>query len=143
MELTRAKETLNTDSTIRVLAAVIRKDGRLLMCRRSLQKRHGGLWEFPGGKVELNETDLDAARRELREELDVDVTAAGQELFAVQDPNSPFVIAFVEVAIQGTPVCREHLELRWCARPELDALALAPSDRQFVERALYNDSPPR
>ena len=135
----RPKEFLTADSTIRVLAAVIRKEGRLLVGRRPLHKRHGGLWEFPGGKLEPNETDLDAARRELREELDVEVTAAGQELFAVRDPNSRFQIAFVEVSIQGTPVCREHIELRWCAPPELDTLALAPSDRQFVKRALHNE----
>lgn len=133
-----AWEFLNTDSTIRVLAAVIRKEGRLLVCRRPLHKRHGGLWEFPGGKIESNETNLEAARRELREELDVGVAAAGQELFAVRDPNSSFLIVFVEVAIEGDPVCREHLELRWCARPELDALMLAPSDRQFVDHALHS-----
>jgi 8-oxo-dGTP diphosphatase len=130
---------LNADSTIRVLAAVIRKEGRWLVCRRPLHKRHGGLWEFPGGKVEPNETDLEAARRELREELEVEVIAAGQELFAIRDPNSPFLIAFIEVAIEGNPVCSEHLELRWCARPELDTLVLAPSDRQFVDHALHNE----
>ncbi len=49
---------------IRVLASVIERDHRLLVCRRPLHKRHGGLWEFPGGKVREGESDLEAARRE-------------------------------------------------------------------------------
>jgi mutator protein MutT len=134
---------LPTELTVRVLAAVIQNDGRFLACRRPPHKRHGGLWEFPGGKLEPAESDLDAARRELREELDVGVTAVGRELFAVPDPSSPFLIAFIEVEIQGTPVCREHTELRWCAPAELETLALAPSDRQFVDRILLSGPGPR
>lgn len=130
-----------TDAPVRVLAAVIENEGRFLVCRRPLNKRHGGLWEFPGGKLEPAESDVDAARRELREELDVEVTAVGRELFVAHDASSPFLIAFLEVVIQGTPVCLEHMELRWCARPQLDTLALAPSDRQFVDSILLSESP--
>ena len=50
------------------MAAVIERDGKLLVCRRPGHKRHGGLWEFPGGKLEPGETIVDAARRELDEE---------------------------------------------------------------------------
>ena len=57
---------------MRVLATVIRRDGRLLVCQRPSHKRHGGLWEFPGGKVEPGESDLAASRRELAEELGVE-----------------------------------------------------------------------
>jgi mutator protein MutT len=131
--------SLTGDSTVRVLAAVIQSNGRFLICRRPFHKRHGGLWEFPGGKLEPSESDLDAARRELREELDVTVTSMGRELFAVNDHGSPFLIAFLEVEIEGTPVCREHVEVRWCTPLELNALALAPSDRQFVVRRLLSD----
>ena len=60
---------------IRVLASVIQRHDRFLVCRRPLHKRHGGLWEFPGGKVKDGETDLEVARRELAEELGVHVTA--------------------------------------------------------------------
>ena len=135
-------ETILPNSTIRVLAAVIQDDGRFLVCRRPIHKRHGGLWEFPGGKLEPGESDLDAARRELLEELDVKVTVVGRELFAIRDPNSPFLIVFVEVGIEGSPACREHMELRWCSPPELDTLSLAPSDRQFVDRTLRRNAAP-
>lgn len=117
---------------IRVLAAVIADGDRFLVCRRPLSKRHGGLWEFPGGKLEAGESDLDAARRELREELDVGVASLGRELFTVHDPGSPYLIAFVEVAIEGTPKCLEHQELRWCQRGEFAEISFAPSDRRFA-----------
>jgi mutator protein MutT len=127
---------------LRVLAAVVRDSERFLVCRRPLHKRHGGLWEFPGGKLEPGESDLDAARRELREELDVQVIEVGREFFAVQDPGSSFLIAFVDVRISGVPECREHSDLRWCLPDELRDLPLAPSDRRFVDEVVSAASPP-
>jgi mutator protein MutT len=118
---------------IRVLAAVVQRDGRYLICQRPLNKRHGGLWEFPGGKCEPGETDVDAARRELREELGVAVIEVGAELFAVHDAGSPFLIAFVPVSFDGEPACLEHLALAWETPQALDDYALAPSDRAFVD----------
>ena len=122
-----------TASTIRVVAAVVARDGRLLVCQRPAHKRHGGLWEFPGGKCEPGESDAEAVARELREELGVAVVAVGAERFAVRDAGSPFLIAFVPVEIAGEPVCHEHTALRWGTPHELAQLALAPSDRRFVE----------
>jgi mutator protein MutT len=118
---------------IRVIAAVIARDDRLLVCRRPPHKRHGGLWEFPGGKLEPGETDETAARRELREELGVYVHAAGEPQFSVADPDSPFLIVFVPARISGEPVCHEHTALTWATPGELALLPLAPSDRRYVE----------
>lgn len=121
-------------SPIRVLAAVIRRDGRYLVCRRPAQKRHGGLWEFPGGKLEPGESLLDAARREMREELALEATAVGRTLAAIPDPGSAFLIEFVEVVIGDgpDPVALEHEELRWVTPSDLAVLALAPSDAKFA-----------
>jgi len=118
---------------VRVVAAVVADGERLLVCRRPAHKRHGGLWEFPGGKCEPGESDAEAAARELREELGVEVTGVGGELFASRDEGSPFVVAFVPVAIAGEPACHEHTALAWATPDELAALPLAPSDRRFVE----------
>lgn len=118
---------------VRVLAAVIRKDDSYLICRRPAHKRHGGLWEFPGGKIERGESDLDAARRELAEELAVNVVSVGKSLFSIQDPGSAFVIEFVPTEIAGDPECLEHQELRWTSANELQNFDLAPSDRRFAE----------
>lgn len=94
------------------------------------------MWEFPGGKCEPGESDAAAARRELQEELRVEVTHVGREVFAIHDVGSPFLIAFLPVTIAGEPVCHEHSALTWAPRDVLTKLALAPSDRRFVEHLL-------
>jgi 8-oxo-dGTP pyrophosphatase MutT (NUDIX family) len=103
------------------------------VCRRPLDKRHGGLWEFPGGKCELGESDAESAERELREELNVRLIGASHAVFEIADSGSPFVIAFVPVQIEGDPSCIEHVDLSWRHPQELLELPLAPSDRAFVE----------
>ena len=109
----------------------IRADGRYLLCRRPRHKRHGGCWEFPGGKLEPGETLLDAAKRELREELGLDVTGVGEPLLCRRDGDSPFLIEFVPVDVQGAPRPLEHEEVRWVGANEGTALLLAPSDAVF------------
>jgi mutator protein MutT len=117
----------------RVIAAVISRDDELLVCQRPAHKRHGGLWEFPGGKVEPDESDEQSARRELAEELGVRVVSAGASVFETRDPRSEFLIAFIPVRIEGNPECREHSALQWGTPEALASLPLAPSDRRFVE----------
>jgi mutator protein MutT len=116
----------------RVVACVLRRGDRLLVCQRPAQKRHGGLWEFPGGKVEPNEDDERAATRELREELGIELLGAHPALFEVADEGSDYVIAFVPVEIRGEPVCLEHARMIWGTADELLELPLAPSDLAFV-----------
>jgi 8-oxo-dGTP diphosphatase len=111
---------------------VIHREGRLLLCQRPPDKRHGGLWEFPGGKVEATESDESAVVRELREELDVEVTRVDAPLFEVPDPGSNFLIAFVPVEIAGDPICHEHSAMTWATPDELRELSLAPSDRALL-----------
>ena len=118
---------------IRVIAAVISRGDRLFVCQRPPDKRHGGLWEFPGGKLEEGEDDVRAAERELREELGVDVVSAGEAEFEIHDAGSPFLIAFVPVEISGEPQTHEHTAHRWSTTAELSELPLAPSDRRYVE----------
>lgn len=130
------KEVPQEGELIRVLAAVIRDRDRYLVCLRPTHKRHGGYWEFPGGKLEPRETLLEAARRELNEELGVEVLSAGDPIFIRQDPGSAFLIAFVEVAIHGDPIAREHDEIRWVTPHELQSLRLAPADEAFSSSIL-------
>ena len=118
---------------IRVVAAVVESDGRWLLGRRPPEKRHGDLFEFPGGKLDEGESPLDAARRELAEELALRVESVGRTLFSVRDPGSPFVIDFVEVVATGTPTPNEHTEVGWFGRDQLAGLPLAPADAAFVD----------
>ena len=117
---------------IPVVAAVVCREGRYLLGRRPEHKRHGGLWEFPGGKVLAEESRLDAARRELAEELGLDVVGLGAHLHSVQDPGAPYVIEFVEVQTRGEPVAHEHTSVGWFTAAELTELALAPADARFA-----------
>jgi mutator protein MutT len=125
---------------IRVLAAVVEKDGRYLVCRRPAHKRHGDLWEFPGGKIESGESDLEAAARELKEELDVEVTGVAEPLFVRADQGSDFVIEFVPTEISGTPQALEHSAIAWVLPSDLGGYEMAPSDRAFAEAHLQPSS---
>lgn len=125
--------TSDDPQPIRVLAAVVQRDGRYLICQRAAHKRHGGLWEFPGGKLEPSETLLDAARRELAEELDLTVLGVDECVFTVADPGSHFVIDFVPTTIEGEPTCLEHQHLDWVPLDGLFAFPFAPSDQRFAE----------
>ncbi len=116
-----------------VVAAVVVRGGAVLLGRRPAHKRHGGLWEFPGGKLEAEETHATAAARELREELGLTVTAVGAPLYTVRDPGSPFEIAFVPLAAAGEPVCHEHTAIAWVPPAALADLPLAPSDARFAQ----------
>jgi 8-oxo-dGTP diphosphatase len=116
-----------------VVAGVIKIDSSYLICRRPAYKRHGGLWEFPGGKVNQGEPFADAISRELMEELGLLTTEISEALYFHQDPGTSFVIHFVPVVVSGSVVLNEHTEARWCSISELMELPLAPTDRKFVE----------
>jgi len=117
---------------IPVIAAVIQSEGRYLVGRRPAGKRHGGLWEFPGGKMGDGEDELAAAKRELAEELGMDAIRAGATLFSATDTGSPYHIRFVEIEAAGVPDAKEHAEVGWFTLGELVAMPLAPTDALFV-----------
>lgn len=111
----------------------MRLQEKYLVCKRPPNKRHGGLWEFPGGKLEPGEDYFSAARRELSEELVVEVLSVDKPIFLIEDPGSDFLIAFAPTTIRGEPTCVEHSELKWLTLEELSSVSLAPSDHRFVE----------
>jgi mutator protein MutT len=121
---------------IPVLAAVISRDGSILIAKRPRNKRHGGLWEFPGGKLAPGEDHLAAARRELDEELKLRVESIGPLLFERQDPGSEFLIQFIEVTATGEPQALEHDAVAWVPQSKLLNYELAPTDRAFAMHLL-------
>jgi 8-oxo-dGTP pyrophosphatase MutT (NUDIX family) len=100
------------------------------------------VYEVPGGRLgggvgrrngPMGTRILEAARRELKEELGVHVQDVGPVELSVRDPGSDFVIDFLPVSIQGDPQCLEHQALTWEEEAALASYDLAPSDRQYVE----------
>ena len=121
---------------ISVVAAIIRRENKVLLGRRPDHKRHGGLWEFPGGKIDEGETDVDAVTRELLEEFGVETVSVGKVVYECRDPGSPFLVQFLEVVIRGRPVPTEHTEMSWFEPESLPTVGLAPCDARFVAKYL-------
>ncbi|MEE4271840.1 MAG: 8-oxo-dGTP diphosphatase MutT [Thermoanaerobaculales bacterium] len=120
-----------------VVAAVIRDgDGRILLARRPEGLHMGGLWEFPGGKVEPGETPEEAMRRELREELGVSSKVGEPMTFAVHtEPGMCIVLLFYSVALSGSrPQPAEGQDIAWVAPENLGAYAMPPADAELVRQ---------
>ncbi|MES2753173.1 MAG: (deoxy)nucleoside triphosphate pyrophosphohydrolase [Pseudomonadota bacterium] len=115
-----------------VAAALVDRDGRVLVQQRPAGKHHGGLWEFPGGKVEPGETPEAALIRELAEELAIDVETAclAPAAFASEPPL--LLLLYVCRKWQGTPRATDGAALRWLRPVALHALAMPPADRPLV-----------
>jgi mutator protein MutT len=124
---------------VHVVAAVIRRESQVLLALRPTHKRHGGLWEYPGGKVGDGESQEEALARELLEELGVGVRRTGPWEGSFSDPGSPFVIHFLSVELSGDPSPLEHAELRWVTREEALQLPLAPTDLRFTLEILRTE----
>jgi 8-oxo-dGTP diphosphatase len=126
---------------IRVVGAVALRrvtpgaEPEVFMARRPPRGRHGGLWEFPGGKVEPGEGDGDALARELREELDVDATVG--PLVAVGRDERIELYAYA-VELRGIPRPTEGQDCAWTPLSALRGLKIPPADRPVVEALLQS-----
>jgi 8-oxo-dGTP diphosphatase len=113
-----------------VAGLIVDADGRLLACLRPADKHLGGKWEFPGGKVEASEDHAAALVRELEEELGIQVVV-GYPLTPVPWDYGTLRIRlhpFLCRIASGIPQPREHAEIRWVARHELEQLDWAAAD---------------
>lgn len=110
-------------------------EGRWLMHRRPAGKHHGGLWEFPGGKVEMAEIPSLALIREAAEELGIVVAAADLVPVGFADggllKSASSVVLFLYECCkwQGTPAPLEGGRLAWCALDEIERLPMPPLDQ--------------
>jgi len=119
--------------TVVVTAAVVERDGRFLVTRRQGGVHLEGYWEFPGGKCEPGESRPEALRREMREELDVDVRV-GDELLSVSHtyPDRVVELHFFRCEIEGAPAPQQGQEMRWVARGALRDLRFPPADEELI-----------
>jgi 8-oxo-dGTP diphosphatase len=121
---------------VQVVAAIIERDGAILVGQRTEQQSHPLKWEFPGGKVEPAERPEDALARELEEELGIRA-AEGEEIarYFYQYPGkNPIELIFLRVnRFEGEPENRIFRELRWQSKGALRDLDFLEGDRPFLE----------
>jgi len=120
-----------------VAAAFVDPQSRILIAQRPLNKQLGGLWEFPGGKVEVGERPEDALVREVREELDVEVDHGALEplTFAshAYDDFHLLMPLFIVRRWRGEPRAVEAPAIAWASVQDLRAYAMPPADEPLVE----------
>jgi len=123
-----------TTSFIEVVAAVVVRNGAVLLCQREQGPHLPLLWEFPGGKIDPGETPRQALARELREELDVDATI-GEQIAEVEHhyPEKSVRIRFFHAMISGEPRAVIHRQLRWIERAALPDYDVQPANRTVVQ----------
>lgn len=115
--------------TINVVAAVIMKEGKVFATQRGYGEFKDG-WEFPGGKVEAGESPEEALRREIREELEVEVNV-GDLIDTIEYDYPAFHLSMKCYACTiagGSPHLLEHEAARWLSADQLDSVAWLPAD---------------
>jgi 8-oxo-dGTP diphosphatase len=109
--------------------------GRVLIAERLGDGPYHGMWEFPGGKIALDETPVEALSRELAEELGIEVTvcASFMNLRHEYDDYVVTIEFFIVSDWNSEPIGREGQALRWVPRDRLDADELLPADVPVVK----------
>lgn len=120
--------------TIEVVAAIITKDGKYFATQRGYGDFAGG-WEFPGGKMEAGETPQEALVREIKEELDAEISVG--ELFETVEYDYPtFYLTmhcFFCALVSEHVVLLEHEAAKWLSPEELDSVEWLPADLGLIE----------
>lgn len=121
--------------TVRVVAAVIRKDNKIFATQRGYGEFKDG-WEFPGGKIEEGETPEQALAREIREELNTEIQV-GKLIDTIEYDYPKFHLSmdcFWCEIMQGGLELKEHEAARWLSKEELYSVDWLPADVGVVER---------
>ena len=120
---------------IRVVCGIIYKDDKILLTRRKKGKSLEGFWEFPGGKVERGETDTVALKRELREELGLEIS----ELYYFSENKHDYnmfsihLVAYKCKALDNPEKMVDHDKFEWVRVNEIGNFNLADADRPLLK----------
>lgn len=123
-------------AVIRVVGAIVERDGAVFAARRNPDRSAGGLWEFPGGKIEAGESAEEALRRELQEELNVDVSVGPFVDQSRSDVGSVRIeLSCYAAEFEGDdPVSSsDHDAMQWVPLTELSSLPWAPGDVPLLD----------
>ncbi len=121
---------------VEVVAALIRQNGRFLICQRPISKTRALEWEFVGGKVEPHETKEQALVRECREELGITV-AAGDVYYEVDHvyPDITIHLTLFNARIaEGEPRLLEHNDMKWITPDEITQFRFCPADEEILKK---------
>ncbi|MFM7683118.1 MAG: (deoxy)nucleoside triphosphate pyrophosphohydrolase [Bacteroidota bacterium] len=121
---------------ITVVAAVIEKQGKILCVQRGISSLHyiSEKWEFPGGKIELGETEEVALRREIKEELEMEIVV-GKKIGTVTHQYPDFLLTMhaFHCTSKQEPTLTEHIAFRWLNIRELENIDWAAADVPVVK----------
>ena len=125
-----------------IAVGIVEKDGKVLIARRPEDGMLGGLWEFPGGKVEDGETLQECVKRELKEELDIEVLV-GDFLMFVDHQYTHFTItlhAFFCRLISGDPKAIGCSDWKWEEKEDLSSYAFPKANKTILEALLAKEN---
>jgi 8-oxo-dGTP diphosphatase len=134
--MSRQVELNGVTARVRVVAGILQDErGQILIADRARSRSLRDHWEFPGGKVDAGETSEAALRRELAEELGIEI--AGAEQFHYAEHDYPHISVAIEFFLvhdwKGTPDGAEGQQIRWVDRFSLDPNELLPADGPVVD----------
>ena len=121
---------------VEVVAALIERGERFLICQRPAHKARGLLWEFVGGKVEPGETKEQALIRECQEEVAVTLNVGKVFMDVIHEyPDLTVHLTLFHATIrEGTPQKLEHNDIRWITVDEIDQYAFCPADEEILNQ---------
>ena len=126
---------MNEKKIVRVVAAIIIRDNKVFATQRGYGEFKDG-WEFPGGKIEVNETPQEALIREIKEELNVEIEV-NELLDTVEYDYPKFHLSmdcFICSIISGKMVLKEHEAARWLDKESLDSVEWLPADLGLIDK---------
>ncbi len=125
--------------TVHVVGAIIENNKKEIFCAlRSSEMTLPNYWEFPGGKIEGNETPQEALAREIKEEFNCEISVGRK----VEDTTYEYekvivrLETYLSTILTGEPVALEHAETRWVPRSQLLSLEFAPADVPAVKKLI-------
>ena len=129
---------MNTDLShiVKVTAAILVKDDKIIIAKRGPDDKLAHKWEFPGGKIEINETPEQCLKREMKEEFDIDVSVGeylGSSIYHY-DHISIELLAYRTYWEDGEIDLKDHDEFKWISLEQLAEFDFAPADLVFVEK---------
>ena len=117
-----------------VVAAIIKKNNYYLIAKRNKNKHFGLKWEFPGGKVEINETYSEALSREIKEELDISIKInekIAEEKY--RDEKIDIILHYYLCSYLGGIIkLNEHEDFAWVEKKDLDKYDFVEGDRNII-----------